>query len=339
MTHHLVGSAEAARILGVSRQRVAQLAVTDGFPEPEVVLSGGRIWRREDIESWAARNQERGPGRSVESDEGWALHRLTRLATEEATTAGHAHLGCEHVVVAMLRPESPGVARQVLESFGLTIDSTRQRLRDIGGPPDPEARGQMYTPALQMTLERARLEAERLSDDVVSSHHVLLAMANDPAGTGRLDWVVPGTPMEWIRQRTLALSDSPADDEAPDADFVRRKAKSRRVNQAKGMHKLPGYLPRSDGVDPQSREPWGSMGLFNEPWYTPGMPIQYTVDCDGVPVLGPTGRLFAITVDDEGFMVLDEQDFLRQEEFDLPEGASVEWPDGFGPPPGAAPGL
>lgn len=51
--HHLVGVAEIAEMLGVTRQRVHQLTRMEGFPEPEAVLSAGTIWRRDNIERWA----------------------------------------------------------------------------------------------------------------------------------------------------------------------------------------------------------------------------------------------------------------------------------------------
>jgi predicted DNA-binding transcriptional regulator AlpA len=58
MSHHLVGVTEIAEILGVHRQRVHQLAVDPGFPQPTVVLSGGqRIWVREAILSWQGRER------------------------------------------------------------------------------------------------------------------------------------------------------------------------------------------------------------------------------------------------------------------------------------------
>lgn len=40
-------------MLGVSRQRVHQLSQMDGFPEPEVVLTAGTVWKREAVEKWA----------------------------------------------------------------------------------------------------------------------------------------------------------------------------------------------------------------------------------------------------------------------------------------------
>ena len=53
MTHHLVGATEIATLLGVSRQRVHQLAAGDDFPKPTAVLSSSIIWEREAVEEWA----------------------------------------------------------------------------------------------------------------------------------------------------------------------------------------------------------------------------------------------------------------------------------------------
>jgi predicted DNA-binding transcriptional regulator AlpA len=50
-------------MLGVTRQRVDQLANEPGFPEPEVVLSRIRVWRTEDIRQWAERT-----GRTIHDD-------------------------------------------------------------------------------------------------------------------------------------------------------------------------------------------------------------------------------------------------------------------------------
>ncbi|MGI8939484.1 MAG: helix-turn-helix transcriptional regulator [Iamia sp.] len=49
----LLGLAEIGALLGVSRQRVDQLARTEGFPDPVATLSAGRIWQRDDVEAWA----------------------------------------------------------------------------------------------------------------------------------------------------------------------------------------------------------------------------------------------------------------------------------------------
>ena len=50
----LMGAAEVAAHLGVSRQRVNQLASGGDLPEPVAVLEAGRIWLADDIRAWAA---------------------------------------------------------------------------------------------------------------------------------------------------------------------------------------------------------------------------------------------------------------------------------------------
>ena len=50
-----VGVHELTFMLGVSRQRVDQLARKEGFPEPVAHLKVGRIWRTVDIEAWRER--------------------------------------------------------------------------------------------------------------------------------------------------------------------------------------------------------------------------------------------------------------------------------------------
>jgi predicted DNA-binding transcriptional regulator AlpA len=53
MDLHLMGTAEIAELLGVTRTRVDQLARQKGFPDPVAVLQAGRIWDRKDVERWA----------------------------------------------------------------------------------------------------------------------------------------------------------------------------------------------------------------------------------------------------------------------------------------------
>jgi predicted DNA-binding transcriptional regulator AlpA len=52
----LVGPAEVAAMLNVSRQRVGQLAARSDFPVPVAVLQMGKVWLAEDIRVWAKRD-------------------------------------------------------------------------------------------------------------------------------------------------------------------------------------------------------------------------------------------------------------------------------------------
>jgi hypothetical protein len=60
MDYDLVGVSEAATMLGISRQRVTQIADTGSFPPPVADLAAGRIWRRADVALWAQTNSRRG---------------------------------------------------------------------------------------------------------------------------------------------------------------------------------------------------------------------------------------------------------------------------------------
>lgn len=55
MSHHLMGVAEIAQLLGVSRQRVTQLAKAEGFPRPVASLAAGPVWESADVEAWGRR--------------------------------------------------------------------------------------------------------------------------------------------------------------------------------------------------------------------------------------------------------------------------------------------
>ena len=63
LMHHLVGAQEIQRMLGVSRQRVYQLTDAADFPDPVAVLAAGKVWHREDVETWA-----HAKGRDVRDD-------------------------------------------------------------------------------------------------------------------------------------------------------------------------------------------------------------------------------------------------------------------------------
>jgi prophage regulatory protein len=55
LKQQLMGTSEIAELLGVTNQRVDQLARRADFPEPVAVLAAGRIWNRADVEAWARR--------------------------------------------------------------------------------------------------------------------------------------------------------------------------------------------------------------------------------------------------------------------------------------------
>ncbi|MEX2275925.1 MAG: hypothetical protein WEA10_10240 [Actinomycetota bacterium] len=64
----LAGVAEAAAILGWDKRRVITYLNRGSFPQPLIALASGRIWLREDVESFAAAWREKQARRSGEPD-------------------------------------------------------------------------------------------------------------------------------------------------------------------------------------------------------------------------------------------------------------------------------
>lgn len=62
----LVAAAEIADMLGLSRQRISQLAASPGFPKPWTELRMGKIWLADDIRDWASRRKS-APTRAKDS--------------------------------------------------------------------------------------------------------------------------------------------------------------------------------------------------------------------------------------------------------------------------------
>ena len=194
--------AEIAEIIGVTRQRVAQLIETyEDFPKPEVELSGGRVWSRTAVETWVLSHPERTPGRPEAEHErrhGLLGRKSSRMfdrftdrarssiakAQEEARLLNHNYIGTEHLLLGLIALQD-GVAWRVLNSLGLSLTAVRVQIEEmIGrGPSTPEG-SIPFTPRSKKVLELALREALQLGHNYVGTEHVLLALVREHEGVG-----------------------------------------------------------------------------------------------------------------------------------------------------------
>jgi ATP-dependent Clp protease ATP-binding subunit ClpA/predicted DNA-binding transcriptional regulator AlpA len=194
--------AEIAEMLGVTRQRVAQLIETyDDFPKPEVEISGGRVWSRTAVETWIASHPERGPGRPDEEKRGRGLfakstrhgfggfqrftdraRRSVILAQEAARLLNHNYIGTEHLLLGLIN-EGEGVAAKVLGSVEVTSKGVQDQIEEMIGVGTQTPQGHIpFTPRTQKVLEIALREALQLGHNYIGTEHVLLAIVREGNG-------------------------------------------------------------------------------------------------------------------------------------------------------------
>jgi hypothetical protein len=329
----LLSAAEAARILGVTRGRVVELATSDpGFPPSQPSPGGGRAWPRRAVEAWAAAHSDRGPlhrGPSIPEVGGRSpqVWKVANLAGDEARARNHTWIGLDHLLSALVHPDCPGAARAVLASLGVTAERLRQaRERSFIDPFEPGSGWKQVSPAFQLVLERANLEAVLLADAEVTSEHVLLALASHWAADARTMALPPSGDLDpaEVRRRVLDVTEGVAvpPPPAPEPPLDPEEA-MRRV--ATGLE----LAPTPDGKDPRRRMPWGSRVFVD----ADGKPIkrtdglalrQYFIDRDGNPVLTRDGQPVHGVFDEQGREVLADDGRPLVVPVEIPEGSRVE---------------
>jgi len=321
----LVTAAQAARLLGVNRRRVLELADTEGFPPAEATTTGARQWPRTAVQAWAVAHPDPGPvftGPNVPADgHPRQVRAVLNRAASEASALNHTWIGPGHLGLGMLRHDCPGMARAVLESFGARLEPLRQAFVDsMGDPYDTPITHRPVSPATQLALERANLEAAWLADAEVASEHVLLALTGGWRDSCFvLGWLHRrGIPAKAVRQRVIDATEGTALPAPPE----RLEPTPAAPNPMDALDLAPNPL----GHDPRRRLPWGSRG-FGVPLDRPpkkGMlGHQYFIDRDGYPVLTTDGRPVHVVVDEDTVPVLDEHGRQMFGPVEIPPGGEV----------------
>lgn len=324
-----VHAAEVARILGVSRGRVVELAASAaGLPPSRFAPVGYRVWPRAAVETWAASHPNRGPEPSrlippVAGGVGSGTERLLEFAKAEANELNHTWVGKDHLFLALFHSDCPGEAGAVLRSLGLALEEVRSRfVESMGDPYEPHDRELTIPPATQHALERATLAALELEDEEVTGAHMLLTLTRVWADRAMpLCAVLPELEAVTLHERLMAQTDGMMPAEQPPSRKPSRWVSTKRMARPPEVE----LALSPAGHDPRRRRPWGSRFFGVPVKQIPGKlwsphDVQYPIDRDGYAVLTMDGRPVGPLQDDQGKIVLDEQGNAILTAVDAPEG-------------------
>lgn len=101
------------------------------------------------------------------------------LAQEEAKSNKANYIGCEHLLVGLMREEG-GLAARILASLDVTLDKTREGIQARFSGSGEGKEGQIpFTPRCQKTLELALREALGLGHNYIGTEHLLLGLLRE----------------------------------------------------------------------------------------------------------------------------------------------------------------
>ena len=132
--------------------------------------------------------------------------KVLELSLREALQLGHNYIGTEHMLLGLIR-EGQGVAAQVLHRLGADLAQVMVLL------PSAEAPRPSRTPAAQRAIGAAD---EVASDDPVGSHHLLLALLDDPSSLAAKVLEAFGVTPAAAAQRAAELGVAGTSDELPE---------------------------------------------------------------------------------------------------------------------------
>ena len=102
-----------------------------------------------------------------------------RLAQEAAQDLGHGYVGCEHLLLGLLREEE-GIAHRVLSEYGLTDEMITGILQhSVGQGTSGDAPSQGLTPRAKSVIELAVGESHRMGAGYIGTEHLLMGLLRE----------------------------------------------------------------------------------------------------------------------------------------------------------------
>jgi ATP-dependent Clp protease ATP-binding subunit ClpA len=131
--------------------------------------------------------------------------RVVVLAQEEARLLNHNYIGTEHILLGLIH-EGEGVAAQVLESLGISLDSVRSKVDGLMHAGDAMPDGHIpFTPRAKKVLELSLREALQLGHNYIGTEHILLGLIREGDGVAAQVLTELGADLPRIRSTTIQV--------------------------------------------------------------------------------------------------------------------------------------
>lgn len=187
MGNDLVGVSEIASMLGVSRQRVDQLATSPDFPDPVAELGAGRIWTRAAVEAWMAGQDSRAPAAELEAGIASALsdslRRVLVGAQEIARRLRHRWVGTEHLLLSLLSTDGLTDVVAAAAKLGMQKEAAEAAISKLVPAGADEVSGPIaFTPRSYASLTAAKDLAATEGHPAIEPRHLLLALGRESDG-------------------------------------------------------------------------------------------------------------------------------------------------------------
>lgn len=130
--------------------------------------------------------------------------RVILLGQEEAAKMNSASVGTEHLLLGLVR-ENEGVAAQVLQKMGVSLQRVRQEIESEvqpGGEPAGSSEPKL-TPKAKRVLELAADEARRMRHNYIGTEHLLLALLREKDGLAAMVLKKLGLNLEKARTQVM----------------------------------------------------------------------------------------------------------------------------------------
>lgn len=175
----LVGTAEISDMLGVSRQRVAQLASVPDFPQPTAELTAGRVWLRSAVLQWIGAHPDRLAYTFREATGMFELfspsaRQVVTAAGENARQRQAPAIGSMHLLAVLAGEPSTAAA---IRDLGLT-EEVLARAMESDDKTSGEAEHLPLDTDAKRAIELSSIVAQNEGSQEVSTAHLLAALSN-----------------------------------------------------------------------------------------------------------------------------------------------------------------